>query len=379
MQKTGVLSQALAVQDAHLGDDVLISIVMPVYNTPRPALKRAVRSVLSQTHEWFELLLVDDGSDATCMLALESMKSVDKRVLLLNSGHMGVSHARNMAMDEARGEWVAFVDSDDELDPEFLQEALALALGCGADYVVGRCQPIYADEDKTTMLNNDRFHFYDDPSDLVSAARQMLGPMKYKSFPGPNYEGRGPVSKLYRTDLARSVRFNEDVAIGEDVLFNYRYIQKCSSILLAERVWYWYYQNEGSTVHDVDTSKWISSLDGLVRSIHSEDEKPELYTRCSYLASDAVSSFVRCEGKGRSKVLSIEVLKACAQYGCFDPPVLDGFICPIWFRIMVLLCRKGWYSTAYYFWAFKVKVADIVRRRKGLCDMSSVEEIDGGA
>ncbi len=373
--QTSTVGRAIGKEVATLAAQVFVSIIVPVYNTPAPALRRAIRSVLAQSHFNFEVLLVDDGSGEKCRRELEDIEQLDPRIRLICAEHQGVSHARNVAMDEARGEWIAFVDADDEVEPGYLSEAVGLAVAYDSDFVIGALQMLYVGQKKEPRFESDCIFAYRDASSLTSAARQMLGPMKCKHFIGPNYRGRGPVAKLYRADLARAQRFDESITNGEDVLFNYQYMQRCSSVVVTERVWYWYYQNAGSAVHSVKIDNWKRSLIGLMRAMRHDDEKPEFHTRCFFLAYEGLASFVRSESIARAKGPSIELLRTCESLGCLNPPIMEGFECPWWYRLLVSLCRRRRFGLAFYFAATKVRVADIVRSRKGLFDMSAVEEV----
>lgn len=377
--QTSTVGRAIGKEVASLAAQVFVSIIIPVYNTPAPALRRAVRSILVQSHSNFEALLVDDGSDEKCRRELEDVEQLDSRIRLICAGHQGVSHARNVAMDEARGEWIAFVDADDEVEPGYLSEAVGLAVAYDSDFVIGALQTLYVGHKKESQSDSGNVYVYRDASSLTSAARQMLGTMKCKHFIGPNYRGRGPVAKLYRADLAKAQRFDESITNGEDVLFNYQYMQRCSSVVVTERVWYWYYQNAGSAVHSVNVGNWKRSLIGLMRAMKHDDEKPEFYTRCVFLAYEALASFVRSGSMAGAKRPSIELFETCESLGCLDPPIMEGFECPWWYRLLVSLCRGRCFVLAFYFAAIKVKVADIVRSRKGLFDTSAVEEVDEGA
>ena len=92
----------------------LVSVIIPAYNAA-DVLERCVRSVLAQTYARFEVLLVDDGSrDGTPELA-DALAREDGRVRVVHKENGGVSSARNAGLDEARGEWLTFVDADDYL------------------------------------------------------------------------------------------------------------------------------------------------------------------------------------------------------------------------------------------------------------------------
>lgn len=100
------------------------SVVVPMYHGPAEA-RRAVDSVLAQTRGDFELLVIDDGAPAESRRAV--LERADERVRLVSQPHGGAAVARNRGLSLARAEWVAFLDSDDEWKPRFLERTLALA------------------------------------------------------------------------------------------------------------------------------------------------------------------------------------------------------------------------------------------------------------
>ena len=127
------------------------SIIMPVYNTADTVVA-AMESVLAQTDPNFELLVVVDGSpDCSSKVIREFLKNTpDPRIRLFdNEQNAGVSAARNQGLDEARGEWITFIDSDDTYRPEFLERLHAAAARNGAD--VATCGHTIARADGSTM------------------------------------------------------------------------------------------------------------------------------------------------------------------------------------------------------------------------------------
>ena len=92
----------------------LLSVIVPVYNVEK-YLSRCIDSILSQTFTDFELILVDDGSPDNCGSICDEYAKKDKRIIVIHQQNRGVSSARNKGLDIARGEYVTFVDSDDQI------------------------------------------------------------------------------------------------------------------------------------------------------------------------------------------------------------------------------------------------------------------------
>lgn len=112
----------------------MISVIVPVYNTEK-YLDRCIQSILAQTYTDFELLLVDDGSTDSSGAICDKYAEQDSRIRVFHKANGGASSARNMGLDNAIGEWVCFVDSDDSLTCDAV-EILCANCNNGADIVI---------------------------------------------------------------------------------------------------------------------------------------------------------------------------------------------------------------------------------------------------
>ena len=98
----------------------LISVVVPIYNVEK-YLERCVESLRSQTYENLEIILVDDGSPDGCPAICDAYVKKDARIQVIHQVNAGLSRARNAGIDIAGGEYIAFVDSDDYVAPDFIE------------------------------------------------------------------------------------------------------------------------------------------------------------------------------------------------------------------------------------------------------------------
>lgn len=121
--------------------EVHVSVVLPCWNREEQVVA-AVRSVQAQTLGTWELLVVDDGSTDSSVAVVERLAAEDPRIVLLRQAHSGVCAARNLGLAQARGRFVAFLDSDNEYLPDFLQVAVASMAGLGlrAGYAILRAE-----------------------------------------------------------------------------------------------------------------------------------------------------------------------------------------------------------------------------------------------
>lgn len=204
----------------------MISVIIPVYNTAR-YLKRCIDSVLSSSYREFEVLLVDDGSADGSSSICRKYGKKDSRVRYYRQEHRGVSAARNRGIRESRGEWLVFVDSDDFISDCFLesiareqyQEQELLVF----DYtrhkkVFGRAKAGY----RRGCISYKK----EDMTYLTECLLNMCRPVK-----GGNVSLASPCAKAYRRSVIERhlIYFAEDIARGEDRLFNIEYFLHAGS------------------------------------------------------------------------------------------------------------------------------------------------------
>ena len=122
----------------------MISVIIPVYNV-EPYLRKCLDSVVNQTYKELEILIIDDGSTDGSGAICDEYAKTDKRIRVFHTENRGLSCARNLGLDEAKGEWIGFVDSDDWIEPDMYEVLLKNAEKTGADVVECGYSRIYPD------------------------------------------------------------------------------------------------------------------------------------------------------------------------------------------------------------------------------------------
>ena len=355
----------------------LVSLIVPVYNTPVARLRRCVASLLGQDYQNMELIVVDDGSDGACAAALQELRGADSRVKLISGGHKGVSHARNVGLDASRGEWIAFADADDELEPDFISKALKVALAEGVDFVCGSVDWLFQDSVPDKNGFSGEYCVVDEGRDLASASMQMLGHAKYKHFAGPDFRGRGPHAKLFSKDVLGDLRYDETVSKGEDVLFNYKFIRRCHSMAIVDDLWYLYYQYSGSAAHSVELDPWEDSIDGILANCEDGESRLPFVSRCAYMTAQIIESLARSLDQREVRAKGKEILLFAAGRGCFSDECYRGFELSVWLSLYILLCKKGRYGLACWYWASKTRFRDRFMKTR-LIDPDSISTVRRG-
>ncbi len=210
----------------------LISVIIPVYQV-EAYLKQCIDSVISQSYKNLEIILVDDGSPDTCPQICDTYAEMDARIKVIHKQNGGLSDARNTGLEIASGDWIAFVDSDDYMEPTMLQSLYDAAIEQGADISV--CNALFFNGSETWT-----------PDWFSVKCGQLNGMEILKS-------GRIPTAlvvawnKLYRRKIFATLRYpvgriHEDEAIAHEVL------GLCGKIVCIDKKLYYYRQNpEGIT------------------------------------------------------------------------------------------------------------------------------------
>lgn len=191
----------------------LISVIVPVYNAEK-TLRRCVDSILSQEFRDFELLLIDDGSKDESPAICDEYAKKDRRVQVFHKENGGVSSARNLGLDSAKGKWVTFVDSDD-----YLKELYFTG-------VEERYEDILFSRYKTHYQGN------------VIRDIAVKNKHSFNLLISDNINNsiiRGPFAKFFKKSIIGEQRFNIKIFIGEDVSFVFGYLAKCKTYHVLDK------------------------------------------------------------------------------------------------------------------------------------------------
>lgn len=214
-------------------DSPMISVIVPVYKAEK-YLNECIESVLNQTYFDFELILVDDGSPDGCPAICDLYAEKDARVKVIHKQNGGVSRARNTGMENARGEFVMFLDSDDFIEPATLM-AMMSKMDDSIDCVLCGLYYFYPDEKKNFTYR------------LPDVTMQM--PEEFDKYfqsikrAGGNFTS---CAKLFRHSIiiANKLSFEEEYALLEDASFASGFLRYCRKCHLMSDAFYHYRQLE---------------------------------------------------------------------------------------------------------------------------------------
>ena len=210
----------------------IISVIVPVYNLEKD-LPRCLDSILAQTHPALEVIAVDDGSRDGSRAVLEDYARRDSRVRPIFKENGGVTSARLRGLAESTGEWVGFVDGDDEIEPDMYERLLENARKFGADISHCGYQMVFSDGRVNYFHNSGVIR----KQDSDTAIRDLLE--------GTLVEP-GLCNKLYRRGLFRGLQMPTDIRINEDLLMNYYLFKAAGHAVFEDWCPYHYIIREGS-------------------------------------------------------------------------------------------------------------------------------------
>jgi glycosyltransferase involved in cell wall biosynthesis len=212
-----------------------VSVIVPVYNAAS-TLARSARSVTEQTMPFFELLLIDNNSQDGSFALAESLAGEDARIRVLREYRQGVSAARNRGLDEAAGEFVFFLDSDDAIYPDALELMLretehstSDAVFCGIENVGHRENVKYRKREESVQEHE---AFRDTARGATEIARLFAQHL--------HEYGMYRVFALYRRDALGTLRFDEKLSLGEDLQFNLEFFTRCGGVTMLSAPLYQY-------------------------------------------------------------------------------------------------------------------------------------------
>lgn len=243
---------------------IKISVIVPIYNSEM-YLERCLNSILNQTYKNIELILINDGSTDNSGKICDKYKEKDERVIVKHCINRGQSVARNIGIDIATGDFIAFVDSDDWIVEDIYEEAIKAYEQLNCDVVDYKCIFVNSDKLKLEKVKNNKIE--------VIEGNDILKDYLYR---GQTEKAPfSPCRKLYKRNLFDKIRFPEG-RINEDISTNYEILMNCTKLVHIDKVGYYYFQDGSSTTRGGLRKKdfdLIKACEDLKRLSKNESDK----------------------------------------------------------------------------------------------------------
>lgn len=217
--------------------EVLVSVIIPVYNVEN-YLRECLNSVIDQSYSNMEILLIDDGSTDNSGKVCDEYAQKDKRIKVIHKENGGVSSARNLGLDIAQGEYIAFIDSDDRVHETYIEKLYKKIRAEKADVCL--CH--------FSQLINEKLKKIKEP--LPNSINIDLKKKETISFFEKYFSCKGIGGciwrSLYRAKIVKHYRFSCSLARAEDLLFNLEVLVNCKKVVSLNEWLYEYRINEKS-------------------------------------------------------------------------------------------------------------------------------------
>lgn len=218
-----------------------VSIIIPVYNVEKN-LSKCVESIINQTYKNIEIILINDGSTDTSSKIIEEYSKKDKRIIVINEKNKGPSAARNAGLKIATGEYVTFIDADDYIDSEMVENIVRVFKESKCDVVRSNYTYTYDNKEKK---NNENLKGIADKLYILTNNREKL--IK-KIFLG-EIQSYSWTLAIRRNILEKNnIYFSEDVPFMEDIVFLVKLIFFIDNIFFVNKTYYHYYQNNSNSL-----------------------------------------------------------------------------------------------------------------------------------
>ena len=260
----------------------MISIIVPVYNVEN-YIRQCIESILQQTYEDFELLLIDDGSADLSGAICKEYEQQDKRIRYIWKKNGGVSSARNEGIKQAKGKQIAFVDSDDFIEEQMLEQ---LVKENNPDFSM--CGYKLYDEIHATVIKECQCR-------VLSGSVHDLA-KRIKDYLDTPFL-LGPCFKLFKKEIIdqHQIWFPPKLSYGEDAIFVFQYLLHCRNVEISSYIGYSYRKHGKQTLNEKFLPEKIDINYQINELISCLLEQEEIENRAEITADRLLECFVSYE------------------------------------------------------------------------------------
>lgn len=328
-------------------NDVLVSVVVPVYNVEK-YLDRCITSILKQSLKNIELILVDDGSTDESGAICDTYAASDDRVSVYHLSNGGPAKARNYGISVAKGKYIGFVDSDDEIDSIMYQKMYENAAANNSNIVI--CDfGIINGKAKTTQ----HFDFRELYANKEMIKKELISSYFNGGLPGLS----SSCNKIFDLSMIKkaSLLMDEKLIRGEDAFFVLDCLIASECVSYIAEPLYLYYQNDTSIMHSFQENNYdrhvyvVKKLLGYSENLHYEIEPNAFYKGFLHPVTAHCMEATRLGKIDEVKrILNDPFYRSASQY---------TKKLPVHIKLLVGLARIGWIHTAILVYKIWAKIA----------------------
>ena len=222
-----------------------LTIINPAYNCEK-FIEQCITSIIKQKNNLIEIIVINDGSTDKTLEKCEELAQKYENIKIINQKNGGVSYSRNVGIQNANGKYIMFVDADDYLEENALEEITDNVDILRYSYI------------QKSKNNKKEIVFDKEKFDLESNKKDFF----YNFFQKTNQNVIW--GQAIKKDLLNDIKFNENIFYGEDLLFNYKLYNKCKCIKYTNTILYNYKQNPDSVTRNYKNAKVKSKIENLI-------------------------------------------------------------------------------------------------------------------
>jgi len=252
-------------------DNPLVSVIVPIYKVEKE-LDRCVQSILKQTYKNLEIILVDDGSLDKCPEMCDEYAKKDDRIVVIHKENGGLSDARNVGLDIATGEFLAFIDSDDWVSENFIGYLIRNIMDTNSDIAI--CGYVMVNE-----VGQQRHYSIEESRKILEHEQAISALFAQIEF------GCMIWLKLYKKYLFDNIRFPKG-KLYEDIAISLLLFDRSKRCVICNDELYYYFQREGSIVNSKFNERKLDMLEYVQRMIeysHRNGHKYDMEAEAFYL------------------------------------------------------------------------------------------------
>lgn len=208
-----------------------VSILIPAYNAAA-FLPKCLDSVLNQTYQDLQVVIVDDGSKDKTLEVCHKYAEKDSRIEVYHQVNQGVAATRNHLLEKVKGDYVLFVDADDWIELDMVEYLVSLATELDAEMVM--CDRVINDAKPSVI----------EPKISILPQEEAI-----RDFIHHDYFVGALWNKLFKKSVVEGLSFHKDICYGEDALFTWDVLQRVKNVVASDKQLYHYYMNEESISH----------------------------------------------------------------------------------------------------------------------------------
>lgn len=229
----------------------MISVIIPAYNIA-PYLEHCVDSVLNQTYTDFEILIVNDGSTDETADLCDKLALRDSRIRVFHKQNGGVSSARNLAIENAKGDMISIIDGDDWVEPTLFEDAVNSMKQNNAQVFMFEYFVDKNDESIKHRVSDSKYGVLDTETALI----RTISPDNQFAW-----------SKIFDKELLHDTIFDENIILGEDTLFICEIIARAKRIFYSDNVHYHYVIRENSAITSAFNIRKMTGIDAYQKEL----------------------------------------------------------------------------------------------------------------